>query len=154
MAEQDQTQALAPMSAYEQLELAQQQLAQLDKLGENYVTNGQFPKSSDSRHDVIDLFSISSKKSLARLAGRMALGAQEYAAGIEVCGLENADMPIFKWGKYTVTDWQKDFQTRIAIIDAHKRREELTEFIREIKGYIGKEDALQRGMNLLGLMKK
>lgn len=145
----DQTTAVSKMSIYDRLELAKAKLRELDNLETTYVTTGEFPIVGKNGTRTQNIFTVDSLAHLAALAGTMIFAAQQYEAGREFCGIK--EVPVFKWGRFTVDQWQEDFQTRIKIIQSEETRTQLKEMVTELRQYIGKNDAIRRFDNLLGL---
>lgn len=143
MSDQTKSTEVVSLTAYDRLAIAEARKKELDNLSGSYVTSCQFPRTAQAGSKTIDISTIESLAYLAALAGRMLASAKEYQMGQAFLG-DSVEVPVFKWGKFTVEDWQKDFQTRVRIIGSVEERKMIEDMITELRKYLGKDDAFAR----------
>jgi len=100
-----------------------------------WETNGIFKFDSEVSGNFFNLNTVTDSETLAKALGFLILQEEGFLRACNRFGITSK----YKWGGYTVEEWEKDFQTRIKVIQYDKKKKQLDETKKKLAALVSEE---------------
>lgn len=126
---------------YNALEALKGQLSKIRAIETSPMkTGGMFSYTPNTQANSINIHKCQDLQTLIEIAAFILMKAANYATAAKTLGV--GTYPVFSWMNHSEEAWLNDLRIQVSVVTSHNSKKELTEEIKDLEEFLGKEDRL------------